>query len=117
MNARTQLIVDLLTEWGQGDYRHLPIHVAGVCINLRQVLRKEGFEIGMKELRPLWTSWPHYSGNEDFPIPFPNNKMTPGEAYRKLRNLWNESKYGDLRRDLCRYLAGKLIEKELSEVK
>lgn len=49
-------------------------------------------------LDDIFEKWDHFSGRHGFPVPHPDAKRTPWEAYSRLPK-WR-GKYGKLRREL-----------------
>ena len=115
MSALTQLlnpseiaeVVAFLRELAlRKDYRD--IGLSGICLRLYQVVYAcclchvdacDAHENIMKRAQ----SWPSYSGNLEYPVPSTCCR-SPEIAYGRL-NLWGPTKYGDLRRSLCAFLA------------
>ena len=54
--------------------------------------------------------WPKYSGSRVFPVPEPDKN--PVSSYSFTKNKWDNTPYGDNRRELCLFIADEL-EKEL----
>ena len=50
--------------------------------------------------------WPKFSGNSLYPVPCP--ELEESEAF--LYACWDNDRYGDNRRELCKYLADKIQE-------
>lgn len=50
-------------------------------------------------------NWPKFSGSISYPVPHPT--MTPGSAFNTAFNgtMWDDSEYGQNRRDLCTWFA------------
>lgn len=61
------------------------------------------------KIRDWMTEWPPYSGSFNYPVPYvgPREGLLPVQAYHFIDNLW-EDEYGDMRKDLCCYLAHKI---------
>jgi hypothetical protein len=55
-------------------------------------------------------TWPHYSGDYNFPVPSQSD-LDAGSYYLRCDDKW-EGNYGDLRRDLCRHFADYLEKTE-----
>jgi hypothetical protein len=62
------------------------------------------------------TDWPHYSGEEYFPVPPTDGRLTDTPSmsaaekqFMRTCDLWS-GKQGDLRRDLCGWIADRLGE-------
>jgi hypothetical protein len=56
------------------------------------------------ELDLAFMSWVKFSGSIGFPVPG-EGEESPGTTYYNRPNLWDESEYGNNRRDLCRHVA------------
>lgn len=65
-----------------------------------------------RQLRASFKTWPHYSGDIDFPVPSPDKYMEAVDVYFDEGNdLWDrDAEYGRLRWDLLDH-----IIKELSK--
>ena len=77
----------------------------GICMEIKQAFGSSA----MMEVMSLIPDWPKYSGNKLFPIPCPYD----GDAklrYLRTKNLWY-NRYGNLRKNLCMFLAEQLREK------
>lgn len=61
-------------------------------------------------IRPHFSSWEHFSGSRDFPVPSTHKHYNALEYYMKFKQKWLR-KQGRLRRDLCTHIADQL-EKE-----
>lgn len=58
------------------------------------------------QFRACFKTWPHYSGDIDFPIPSPDESMNAVDAYfDKGNDLWDrDTEYGRLRWDLLDHI-------------
>jgi hypothetical protein len=63
-------------------------------------------------LHELFETWPKFSGDIEYPIPYLDGEMTPRQAYKNIENLW-KGPYGDLRKELLDHCINEL-EGELS---
>lgn len=78
----------------------------GICNNLH-------FEGSTKFLRECFKSWEHYSGDDTYPVPDPDNMGCPEAAYRIYHTVHESmysGPYGELRRDLAQHILNKLNE-------
>lgn len=64
-------------------------------------------------LKEYFTSWPMGSRVRGYPVPSVQGGLSAGEMYLSAPNLW-EGEYGDLRKELCLYLA-KAIKADIEE--
>lgn len=71
----------------------------GICFGLNGAIRDE--------FKALCKQWPKYSGDPEFPVPFPSG--TPREGYIGTPNLW-AGEYGELRRELLAWALGLTIK-------
>lgn len=72
----------------------------GICYELKQLFGGQAMEFVMAPV----VYWEHYTGDPLFPIPCPFGGH-PRLRFKNTANLWKDSKYGDLRRNLCLFLA------------
>lgn len=108
-------IIEALREWGRGQKE--PFAHYGICGNLAHIrtlskatiysLRGKAF---CNLLDEAFSSWPNYSGNRAFPIHDPEAPSNPFAARpiyyaHETLSLWEDSPYGNLRRELCLHLA------------
>ena len=107
---QVQQAILILTQWGNGDYSSLPYHGAGICLNLKTALRIPGHKAIIPYLRPFFRNWPHFSGDNSYPIKDPINYCSAYSIYHSYEDLWPKNAYGDLRRDLCLHLADGFAE-------
>lgn len=88
----------------------------GICWELR-CLRVKGIDIDYNLIESIWSNWEHFSGNISFPLSSPDSKDDPATQWTS-RYKWDNTPYGNLRRELCLYIADELektIEGESSE--
>ena len=94
-------IIKTLRAWGSGQEK--PLIDCGICGNLPfSYAEIDDF------LNEAFCSWPSYSGNPEYPVPDPEAPSDVAAAYRIYYgsfDLWEDSPYGDLRRELCLYVA------------
>lgn len=98
-------IIKTLREWGNGQE---PLFDSvGLCGNLVHLC-----DLGQAAIDDLlgeaFRSWPNYSGSREYPVPdpeAPSNKAAADRIYYNHYNLWDDSPYGKLRRELCLYVA------------
>ena len=98
-------IIKTLRAWGSGQEK--PIFNYGICGNLVHLCGLYG-AVAYGSLGEAFPSWPKYSGNRDYPIPDPEAPSDIAAAhsiYYNHENLWDDSTYGDLRRELCLHIA------------
>lgn len=54
--------------------------------------------------------WPSYSGHKSYPV-YPKSATQYADNYfHNCRNKWANDEFGDLRRDLCKFIAEKISE-------
>lgn len=75
----------------------------GICHHLDWVFPELG---GMALGRTLSVGWPFHSGDRSYPVPV--RYGVAGVAFYSHDNLWADTPYGDMRRGLCAYLAGRV---------
>ena len=98
-------IIKTLRGWGSGQ--EPPLVSVGLCANLVQLcdLSEAAIDDLLNEACP---SWPSYSGSRGYPVPdpeAPSNKVAACGIYYNHDNLWEDSPYGNLRRELCLHIA------------
>ena len=99
--AELSQIIKSLRAWGSGQ--ETPLTDYGICGNLP--LSYVAIDDLLGE---AFRSWPNYSGNREYPVPDPEALSDPAAArgiYNSCEDLWDDSPYGDLRRELCLYVA------------
>lgn len=74
----------------------------GIC----QEVKKRFGHHEMSHIKYFARLWPKYSGNEMYPVPC-SVGGDPELRYIKSNDLWG-NKYGDLRRELCLFVASKM---------
>ena len=97
--------IKTLREWGHGQKK--PIAYFGICGNLVHMRALPEAAI-YTSLGEAFLSWPKYSGNRGYPIPDPEASSDLGAAcgiFYSHPNLWEDSPYGNLRRELCLHIA------------
>lgn len=103
-------MTDLLTALKQLRENGPRIRSAGICsqFDLYGSYRSEE----RRQFRACFETWPHYSGDDSFPVPSPDKSMDAIDAYFYDGNdLWDrDTEYGRLRWDLLDH-----IIKELSK--
>ena len=107
-------IIKTLRAWGSGQEPLFDSY--GLCANLVHLC-------GLSEaaiddlLNGAFCSWPKYSGCRAYPIPDPEAPSSKAAAYEiyYTQNLWDDSPYGNLRRELCLHVAD-WLEANKSEV-
>ena len=97
--------IKALRAWGSGQEK--PSVSYGLCRNLADlgILSDAALD---NLLREAFRSWPKYSGSSRYPIPDPKvpfDKAAAIGAYYSHPNLWDDSPYGNLRRELCLHIA------------
>ena len=98
-------IIKTLRAWGSGQEK--PSVSYGLCRNLADlgILSDAALD---NLLREAFRSWPKYSGSQEYPVPNPEAPSDLAAAYRiyyNHDNLWEDSPYGNLRRELCLHVA------------
>ena len=98
-------IIKTLRAWGSGQEPLFDSY--GLCRNLVHLC-------GLSEaaiddlLNGAFCSWPNYSGNRVYPIPDPETPSDRAAACKIFCcsfDLWDDSPYGNLRRELCLHVA------------
>ena len=80
----------------------------GICSRLSHVIsgydfRSTASDDVLHNIMARARFWPPYSGNPVYPVPSTRYRSL-AKAYDRLRH-WGPTKYGDLRRSLCAFLA------------
>lgn len=79
----------------------------GLCYSLEQ----EGLHI--PKLGKIIETWDKYSGDDDYPVPDPAEaEADPYLKYHNTADIWT-GEYGELRRELCQYIADYIKENRL----
>ena len=97
--------IKALRAWGSGQER--PFVSCGICGNLVHLCGLPEAVV-YSSLGEAFLSWPKYSGNRGYPIPDPEAFSDIGAACRIFygrSDFWEDSPYGDLRRELCLHTA------------
>ena len=97
--------IKALRAWGSGQEK--PSVSYGLCRNLADlgILSDAAIDDLLDE---AFRSWPKHSGNRKYPIPDPKAPSDFAAAYRIYygrHDLWEDSPYGNLRRELCLHVA------------
>ena len=97
--------IKALRAWGSGQEK--PLVYVGVCRNLVElcILPEDVIDNLLGE---AFRSWPNYSGCQAYPIPDPEAPSDAAAAYKifcRRFDLWDDSPYGNLRRELCLHIA------------
>lgn len=98
-------IVKALREWGLGQKE--PSVRYGLCRNLHTLWSLPNAQID-DLLQEAFRSWPKFSGCRMYPVPDPEARSDLSAAHRSYNaheNLWEDSPYGNLRRELCLHVA------------
>lgn len=104
------LIIKALRAWGSGQEKPL-FGPSGLCANLAHLFAPpEAVIDGLlyDVFDEAFRSWPSYSGNREYPVPDPEAPSDIAAAhsiYYNQDNLWEDSPYGNLRRELCLHTA------------
>ena len=97
--------IKTLRAWGSGQEK--PLLNYGICGNLVHLCGLYEAVV-YSSLGEAFLSWPKYSGNQEYPIPDPEASSDIGAAYGIFYgrfDLWDDSPYGNLRRELCLHVA------------
>ena len=86
------------------------IELTDTRVGLCSCLSEEGLKI--PRLSRIFESWSKYSGDIAFPVPDPEGRGDAYTKYRQAGDMW-EGDYGDLRKELCQYLADHIKENGL----
>ena len=103
-------IIKALRAWGSGQEEPL-LSYYGLCWNLAQLcgLPEAAIDDLIDDLlQEAFRSWSHYSGNRKYPVPdpeAPSSKAAACKIYYDRHDLWEDSPYGNLRRELCLHVA------------
>ena len=96
--------IKALRAWGSGQEK--PSVSYGLCRNLADlgILSDAAIYDLLGEAFP---SWPKYSGNRGYPVPDPEAPSDLDAACRiyYIEDRWEDSPYGNLRRELCLHTA------------
>lgn len=98
-------IIKTLRAWGSGQ--ETPLVNYGICGNLVHLCGLYEAVV-YNSLGEAFLSWPKYSGNRAYPVPDPEASSDLGAAYGIFYSrfdLWDDSPYGNLRRELCLHIA------------
>ena len=99
-------IIKSLRAWGSGQEKPL-LSYYGLCGNLVHLCDLS--EAAIDDLIDgAFRSWPNYSGTREYPVPDPEAPSSKAAAYKiyyDRRDLWDDSPYGNLRRELCLHVA------------
>lgn len=99
-------IIKTLRAWGSGQEKP-PFDSSGLCVNLVHLCDLPGAVID-DLFQEAFHSWPSYSGNWLYPVPdpeAPSSKVAADRIYYDRHDLWDDSPYGNLRRELCLHVA------------
>ena len=83
------------------------IKPADTRLSLCCCLEQEGLRI--PKLSQIFESWSKYSGDIAYPIPDPKGWGSAYTKFCRAGDMW-EGEYGDLRRELCQYIADYIKE-------
>lgn len=63
-----------------------------------------------RQFRASFETWPHYSGDDSFPVPSPDKSMDAIDAYfNESNDLWDRgTEYGRLRWDLLDHIIAEM---------
>lgn len=100
-----------------------PVETEGICNMLHHNQQPYDWKEKDEEsllLKKLFKQWPLFSGDELYPVPHPNcvgrvNHSRAEGAFHSATNLWDDSPYGNLRKQLhafCVEQLQKMIEEE-----
>lgn len=84
---------------------------AGICDNISTLFEEYMSTEFIDELdatlyiEDYYFKWDHFSGDMHYPVPDPMSMLAPKEIYYTMREAMWTGAYGDLRKDLCRYIA------------
>lgn len=97
-------IIKTLRAWGSGQ--EPPLAHVGLCRNLQTLWNLSDAQAD-DLLQEAFRSWPNYSGSWKYPVPDPEAPFDEGAASSIYwtQNLWEDSPYGNLRRELCLHIA------------
>lgn len=70
----------------------------GLCCNIDKEIHTSQ-HIGLHD---FFHTWKHFSGHYSYPVPCPNNRLSPGKAYQVLEKY--SGQYGALRLDLLEHI-------------
>ena len=101
-------IIKSLRAWGSGQ--ETPLIFYGICGNLKYLLKLPEATVS-NLLEEAFLDWQGYSGSIMYPIPDPEEPSDPVAAERiyhscsTYMDFWDDSPYGNLRRELCLHVA------------
>lgn len=100
VNATTKQVILRLEGLARGQVKPSGRYQS-MCLYLYNVLKVRCHD-------HIWREWEHYSGDRQYPVPNPNKDSGISESYGAWLGFYHgelwEGAYGDLRRDLCRYV-------------
>jgi hypothetical protein len=73
----------------------------GICLNIAKY--------GHDDIHQYFTTWEHYSGEIEFPVPSTIEGVSPEAIYMQSNSVW-EGEYGELRKDLLDHIINELIK-------
>lgn len=96
----------------------------GICQRMNTVLVHRGnyteMEIIIRSIRTdMFKKWPHFSGNEVYPVPSTVRARweSPKDAFMSIKNLWSKrTNYGRLRWDLLEFMIDQ-TQKDIQNMK
>lgn len=81
----------------------------GLCTELSYLKAERGLRWKLSfEVRVIMNTWPKFSGSKMYPVP--HAELGPSSAFLLLDDLWGPDQYGNDRREMCRFIADKLVE-------
>lgn len=105
MNLTTQQKIKIASHLlGLANKRVSPIEEEGICGNLSKFFN--GGPSKAKIVSDLSLGWRKHSLNYFYPV---RHNYAAKEAYMRCR-LWGEDRYGNDRRELCAFIARKIID-------
>lgn len=119
--AWVRLMRASLEAWSKPN-SHPPISKVGICGNLHFILTSKSQRAGRYYMRAwdplldLMVQWPHFSGDPEYPIPSPTPDYSARKFYEATEEKWY-GRSGELRRDLCAFLAPRIEQRLLNERK
>lgn len=85
--------------------------VHGICRNAEECMRSV---LDDDALKPVFATWPHFSGYHTYPVPSLRDDLYPSRMYQFTDDVWIGD-YGDLRMDLLDHCI-KTLEKDCEQI-
>lgn len=99
-------IINALRNLSKGIFPEYMEYAVGLCYFLSTTSHRPDLR---HILENNVKNWEHYSGSKSYPVPHPilDSSVAYGECYDEM---WDDSEYGLMRRNLCAWFADYLEE-------